>query len=190
MGAVGGHRQLGRHAGMADGVGAGHLGEAEALRHRRRQADLLVELHPVAAADEVDLRRLAEEPCGELVGVPGGDGDDDMGVVMGGARVGKRGEDAIGRGGDCRLILAAERELGGVAPPFAVDGEAGAVGPAIGQRREHRRGQSPELGLEALVLQEQTDDAAHDGKRSAEVISRLMYGVVARSSMRGNCVSC
>ena len=69
MGAVGGHRPLGRHAGVADGVGAGHRGEAEALGHRLRQADLLVELHAVAAADEVDLRRLAASHAASRVGV-------------------------------------------------------------------------------------------------------------------------
>ncbi len=163
MGAVGGDRQLGRHAGVADGVGAGHGAEAKPGGDLRRRADLLVELHAVAAADEVDLRRLASEPGRKPVGVMRRHGDDDVGVVMRGGGAGEGGADALHRRSDRGRVLAAERELGGVVSAGAIDGETRTVRPAIGQGREHRRGQPAELGLKRGVLQEEADNAAHDG---------------------------
>ena len=55
----------------------------------------------------------------------------------------------------------AQRELGLAALARAIDGEARAVRPAVGQRGEHAGGQPAELGLESRVFDEQSDDAAH-----------------------------
>ena len=60
--------------------------------------------------------------------------------------------------------LRAERELGLAAPPLAIDGEARAVGPAVGQRGEHGLGQAAELGLKRWVFEEEADNAAHAWK--------------------------
>ena len=84
-----------------------------------------------------------------------------MGVVRG-----DRG--AVEGMGDARGSLlhrrgggGAERELGLAALARAIDGEARAVRPAVGQRGEHAGGEPAKLGFERRVFDEESDDAAH-----------------------------
>ena len=68
--------QLGRHAGVADGVRAAHPGKAEALRHVGRIADLLKNLDGVAPADDAQLPVVLAQRAAQAVGVLGRDRQD------------------------------------------------------------------------------------------------------------------
>jgi hypothetical protein len=62
MGAVGGDGRFGRHAGVADGVGAAHAGKTEYPDDMFRQADFLVDLHGLADADEFQIAFTGFQP--------------------------------------------------------------------------------------------------------------------------------
>ena len=156
---------------MADGVGAGHRRKAEALGDLVRGADLLVELHAMAAADEIDVRLFAGDPVGEALADALVDGDDGVGVMEGRLDAVEGALDPLDRRGDLRRAFGAQGELGAAGAAAAIDGEAGAVGAAIAHRREHAGGQPAEFRLERLVLEEKTDDAAHGGG-SREILAK------------------
>ena len=63
VGALGGHRAFGRHAGVADGVGSGDTAQIILVDHLRRQALVLVDLHHRAMAHDSDVRMGLFEPA-------------------------------------------------------------------------------------------------------------------------------
>ena len=142
-------------------MGPGHRGKAEALGDALRRADFLVEFHAMAAADQIDARRLARDPVGELFRGRVIDDDHGMRIVKNRLEVGERGLQPRDGGSDFRRAPAAKGELR-PADVAAIDGETGAVRSAIGQRREHAGRQPAELRLEGLVLEKEADNAAHE----------------------------
>jgi len=65
MSAVGGHGGLGRHPGVTDAVRPAHAGQSEFSNNLFRQADLLVDLHGLADADELQTAFLGTQPSHE-----------------------------------------------------------------------------------------------------------------------------
>jgi hypothetical protein len=127
------------------------------------QAHVLVDLHQRAVAHDAHLGMVGVDPVDHL-GL-GGLGDQqrvvallaDIGLdIEGGAQVTRQLAPGIGLVGVEQGQLAAA--LGHRA---VIDGDAGAVRPALGHADQHGFQMAAERGLQGRVLQEQTDDAAH-----------------------------
>src|ERR1700760_3348323 len=81
MRAIGRDRGFCRHAGMTDGMRPDHRWQAEPSGNVGRQTDILIEFHPLAAADEVDFRMFGREPVTDIRLEFGGNGEDGMAVL-------------------------------------------------------------------------------------------------------------
>ena len=68
----GGDGGLGGHAGVADGVGAGHLGDVISLDERVGSADILEHFDGLPGGEESDFRKGFGEPAGESAALAGG----------------------------------------------------------------------------------------------------------------------
>ncbi len=153
---------LRRHPRVPEPVRAGEVGEPERLDERRRPADLLVDLDHPPCAHDAEVRTAAAHPLLRLGGV-GGRQQHAVAradVDQGGAA------DLLGELGPHRVPL----EVGGrvqrqLAPAVrggvTVDGDAGAVGPAVVHLHEHGAEVLAQARLELGRLAEQSDDPAH-----------------------------
>jgi hypothetical protein len=138
MGAVGGHGGFRRHAGMGDGVRARHMREVEALGHHIGTANFLIDFHARAGAHDLYLAQARDRLAGRRLGFRrqrehsvgrmglDGHGRADRRLDL----LGQSGKIGVGRCG-------AQRELHVLAITRAIDGEAGAVGPAVAHGAKH-----------------------------------------------------
>ena len=147
---------------MADAVRARHRSDVEARDHIFGQADFLVDLDTLAGAHDAKAGagREKRRPCrfqllgchvDDRVGALDRDRGRDAGIFE------RRLEAGEVNFGVCRL----DGDFRAARLCAAVDRDARTVGAAVGHRDQHVREQCAEAGLQSLVLQEQSDDAAH-----------------------------
>ena len=168
MRVLGGHRALGRHPGVSQGVASLDLPEPEPLDHVLGKSLLLVELDGVARAHQPKLGTMLRDPVRRA---RRGQGARQGGVApphlqghtlrlraaCGGQRLTKRGPVVLG-------ILVMHGDLRAARLHWTpVDGEPGAVRAAVAQLDQHGRDQRPEPRAQLRVLRVESDDSAHDG---------------------------
>ena len=136
--AVGGHRRFGGHAGVRDGVGAAALSQAVALGHAVGVSDGLEQLDGVPVAQHGRSRQVLNEPLARRPAVtPRGERgvvtdpvERDVGVESG-------GQPLSGRVPVRFEALGQDRDLDPLLVVAGIDGEAGAVEPAVAHLRQH-----------------------------------------------------
>ena len=135
----------------------------EALGHRIRAPDFLVDFHACARAhDPHIIADCLDDLPGRLLGVFR-HGEDAVALanVHRHGRADRLGEPA-GKAREVKIRRhRPHRKLHVAAVACPIDREAGAVRPAVAHGGEHARHHSAELGLERLVLEEKTDNSAH-----------------------------
>ena len=154
---------FGRHAGVADAVRAAHLRELEAARDVGRVADLLVDLDGVARAHDAQPRIELADRGARPFQLLQRHAEHGVRVLHRDRHIrADRSAEPVGEA--VEILLGAGRldgELAEAVIGAAVDGDAGAVRPAIAELGEHVGEHRAELRLERFVLEEKTDDAAH-----------------------------
>src|SRR6266545_7959341 len=160
---LGRHPALRRHPGVAEAVAAFDVAEPELLDECLRTTDLLVDLDHASRAHHPQVGAVPSDPvlhlaCFRL--------DDDHGVIgpdtslMGAAeRRGKLATESFPRHLGIERV---ERQLARAARHrVPVDGDAGAVRPALAHLLEHGGEVVPESRLELGRLAEESDDSTH-----------------------------
>ena len=155
MGALGGDRALGRHAGMPDHVATGHLGDREPVDDIGWCADFLVDFQAAAGAHDVKsgrqtVKRLAQFG-GHTGGLDQGVGGEMLkigGTIDGGAQIGDQ------RRPIHRAIGVKHTGLGAPAGVLTKHREPGAVRATATHLDKHRREQTAKARAQRLVFEE------------------------------------
>ena len=161
VGAFGRDFGFGRHASMADGMGTGHMRQAETTRDVVGQPDLLEYLHALAGADHGDIRKAREREAGRRLAIRW-QGYDYVSVVIAATNFLADGRtEAFQHRVEVESRRRPQREFQVACGLGAIDGKPGGVRSAIAQRREHPREQRAEVVFKRTILQKQPGYAAH-----------------------------
>jgi len=167
---LGGNRALGRHAGMAEGMAAGDLAQAEAIDHSAGQTHLLVDLDGIAGAHDSDLGMILGEPAGRAGEGRGNDQARMAGAPLERGLGAERHGDVLGEPdpGIVRIGMEQRQLDPAVGRRRPVDGDAGAVRAAVAELDQHARQPVAEARLQRRILEVETDNAAHRNRSSAD----------------------
>ena len=157
------HGRFRRHAGVSDPVRSGHGVEVEAPGDRVRKPDLLVDLDRVTGRHDAQGGMAVADELPGFGGLLGRDVEHAMAAAPREAdlrtdrladRLGEARERGLGIG-------ALHRDLGPSRGPGPIDRETRAVRSPIAHRGQHAAEEMTECRLQRLVLDEQSNNAAH-----------------------------